>query len=64
MPNIAFGIFDHIERRRDESLSDTYEGRLKMLELADAAGFFAYHLAEHHATPLSMAPSPDRKSVV
>ena len=58
MANIAFGIFDHIERRRDEPLSQTYEGRLKMLELADAAGFFAYHLAEHHATPLSMAPSP------
>jgi len=58
MPNIAFGIFDHVERRRDEALSDTYEGRLKMLEVADTAGFFAYHLAEHHATPLSMAPSP------
>src|SRR5262249_62104625 len=24
----------------------------------DAAGFHAYHLAEHHATPLGMAPSP------
>jgi alkanesulfonate monooxygenase SsuD/methylene tetrahydromethanopterin reductase-like flavin-dependent oxidoreductase (luciferase family) len=55
---IDFGIFDHIERRRDEPLHRTYEGRLKMLETADAAGFYAYHLAEHHATPLSMAPSP------
>jgi alkanesulfonate monooxygenase SsuD/methylene tetrahydromethanopterin reductase-like flavin-dependent oxidoreductase (luciferase family) len=58
MNELAFGIFDHIERRQNESLSETYEGRLKMLELADASGFFAYHLAEHHATPLSMAPSP------
>jgi len=58
MSEIAFGIFDHIERRQNEPLSETYEGRLKMLELADASGFFAYHLAEHHATPLSMAPSP------
>jgi alkanesulfonate monooxygenase SsuD/methylene tetrahydromethanopterin reductase-like flavin-dependent oxidoreductase (luciferase family) len=28
------------------------------LEAADKAGFFCYHLAEHHATPLGMAPSP------
>jgi alkanesulfonate monooxygenase SsuD/methylene tetrahydromethanopterin reductase-like flavin-dependent oxidoreductase (luciferase family) len=28
-----------------------------LLEAADAAGFFCYHLAEHHATPLGMAPS-------
>ncbi len=58
MPDLAFGIFDHIERRKDEALHDTYEGRLRMLEVADAAGFYAYHLAEHHATPLSMVPSP------
>lgn len=58
MHEITFGIFDHIECRKDEPLSETYAGRLKMLELADAAGFYAYHLAEHHATPLSMAPSP------
>ena len=58
MHEITFGIFDHIERRKDEPLSETYAGRLKMLALADAAGFYAYHLAEHHATPLSMAPSP------
>jgi alkanesulfonate monooxygenase SsuD/methylene tetrahydromethanopterin reductase-like flavin-dependent oxidoreductase (luciferase family) len=58
MNEITFGIFDHIERRKDEPLNETYAGRLKMLELADAAGFYGYHLAEHHATPLSMAPSP------
>lgn len=58
MAELTFGIFDHIEARRDEPLAQTYEGRLRMLEAADAAGFYAYHLAEHHATPLSMAPSP------
>jgi len=58
MPKLSFGIFDHIERRSDEPLHETYEKRLKMLELADRAGFHGYHLAEHHATPLSMAPSP------
>ena len=58
MADVAFGIFDHIERRKDEPLTETYEGRLKMLEVADKAGFHCYHLAEHHGTPLSMAPSP------
>ncbi len=57
MAEVAFGIFDHIERR-DERLSELYEGRLRLLEAADAAGFFCYHLAEHHGTPLGMAPSP------
>ena len=57
MAQVAFGIFDHIERR-DEPLDLLYEGRLRLLESADAAGFFCYHLAEHHGTPLGMAPSP------
>jgi hypothetical protein len=35
-----------------------HQERLQMLEAADASGFFCYHLAEHHATPLGMAPSP------
>src|SRR5258707_13156479 len=38
---------------------ETYEERLRMLELADRAGFYAYHLAEHHATELSSVPSPN-----
>lgn len=57
MPHEAFGIFDHLERRSD-SLGELYRGRLRLLKLADEAGFFGYHLAEHHATPLGMAPSP------
>lgn len=57
MQDVAFGIFDHIERR-DENLGELYEGRLRLLEAADAAGFFCYHIAEHHGTPLGMAPSP------
>jgi alkanesulfonate monooxygenase SsuD/methylene tetrahydromethanopterin reductase-like flavin-dependent oxidoreductase (luciferase family) len=39
-------------------LHQLYEERLRLLEAADKAGFFCYHLAEHHATPLGMAPSP------
>jgi alkanesulfonate monooxygenase SsuD/methylene tetrahydromethanopterin reductase-like flavin-dependent oxidoreductase (luciferase family) len=57
MSNIRFGIFDHIERRGD-SLDGLFEGRFELLREYDAAGFFCYHVAEHHATPLGMAPSP------
>src|SRR3982074_479338 len=58
---MEFGIFDHLDRNLDRSLSslaDYYEDRLAIVELFDRAGFHAYHLAEHHATPLGMAPSP------
>ncbi len=30
-----------------------------MLELADELGIWCYHLAEHHGTPLAVAPSPN-----
>jgi alkanesulfonate monooxygenase SsuD/methylene tetrahydromethanopterin reductase-like flavin-dependent oxidoreductase (luciferase family) len=52
-----FGIFDHLDRR-DVPLHEHYESRLRLLERYDAAGFAAYHLAEHHATPLGLAPVP------
>ncbi len=51
------GIFDHLDRR-DMPLADFYEHRLRLLEKYDAAGFYSYHLAEHHATPLGLAPVP------
>src|SRR5579885_617077 len=40
-------------------MSDLYEERLRIAELYDQLGFHAYHLAEHHSTPLGMAPSPN-----
>lgn len=58
MSERKIGIFDHMERREGESVADLFEGRLQLLEAADAAGIHAYHLAEHHATRLGMAPSP------
>lgn len=54
---VEFGLFDWIDRAPG-SLGDLYESRLKLIELADQAGFYGYHLAEHHGTPLGMAPSP------
>ena len=53
---MQFGIFDHMEQR-DADLASLYEQRLQMLEFADAAGFARYHKAEHHFTPLDVAPS-------
>jgi alkanesulfonate monooxygenase SsuD/methylene tetrahydromethanopterin reductase-like flavin-dependent oxidoreductase (luciferase family) len=54
---VQFGIFDWIDRNQ-LPLPDLYEQRLQCLEYADEAGFYCYHLAEHQATPLGMAPSP------
>src|SRR2546430_4944839 len=54
---MEFGVFDHLDRHGGP-LADYYEGRLHITEAYDRAGFYAYHLAEHHSTPLGMAPSP------
>jgi alkanesulfonate monooxygenase SsuD/methylene tetrahydromethanopterin reductase-like flavin-dependent oxidoreductase (luciferase family) len=54
---MKFGIFDHMDRGA-RPLHEQYADRLKLIEAYDRAGFHAYHLAEHHATPLGMAPSP------
>jgi alkanesulfonate monooxygenase SsuD/methylene tetrahydromethanopterin reductase-like flavin-dependent oxidoreductase (luciferase family) len=55
--SLEFGIFDHLDRN-DLPLADFYEARLKLIEDFDRAGFYGYHVAEHHFTPLGMAPSP------
>lgn len=52
-----FGVFDHLDRG-DLPLRDFYEARLELIEAYEREGFYAYHLAEHHSTPLGMAPSP------
>jgi alkanesulfonate monooxygenase SsuD/methylene tetrahydromethanopterin reductase-like flavin-dependent oxidoreductase (luciferase family) len=39
-------------------LAEQYENRLRLIEAYERAGFYAYHIAEHHSTPLGMAPSP------
>src|SRR6201988_2432833 len=54
---MEFGVFDHLDRYGG-ALADYYEDRLKIAEAYDRAGIYAYHLAEHHATPLGMAPAP------
>jgi len=54
---MKFGVFDHLDRK-GLSLHEFYEERLRIVEAYDRGGFYAYHTAEHHATPLGLAASP------
>ncbi len=54
---LEFGVFDHLDDN-GVPLADLFETRLKLIEQYDWAGFRSYHIAEHHSTPLGMAPSP------
>src|ERR1700731_3668419 len=54
---MEFGVFDHLDRD-DQALGDYYFARLQIIEAYDRLGFYAYHVAEHHATPPGMGPSP------
>jgi len=54
---MEFGIFDHVDRNA-AALADYYERRLALTEAYDRHGFYCYHVAEHHATPLGLASSP------
>ncbi|HEY7066044.1 MAG TPA: LLM class flavin-dependent oxidoreductase [Chloroflexota bacterium] len=56
---LPVGIFDYVDLGQAERMADVYEQRLRMLEYADQAGYYCYHLAEHHSTPLSLVPSPN-----
>jgi alkanesulfonate monooxygenase SsuD/methylene tetrahydromethanopterin reductase-like flavin-dependent oxidoreductase (luciferase family) len=52
-----FGAIDHIDRQKC-AIAETYDSRLKLLQMYDRAGFTHFHLTEHHSTPLGLAPSP------
>jgi alkanesulfonate monooxygenase SsuD/methylene tetrahydromethanopterin reductase-like flavin-dependent oxidoreductase (luciferase family) len=51
------GLFDHVEYS-GRSLATVFDERLEFVAAADEAGFWGYHMAEHHCTPLNMVPSP------
>lgn len=56
--SLQFGVFDHIEPCAGMTLQQIYDLRLLQLERLDAAGFYSYHLAEHHTPAVhSLAPS-------
>jgi alkanesulfonate monooxygenase SsuD/methylene tetrahydromethanopterin reductase-like flavin-dependent oxidoreductase (luciferase family) len=54
---MEYGLFDHLDRGVVAD-SQTYKDRLRVIRTAEDAGFTGYHLAEHHMTPLGLAPSP------
>jgi alkanesulfonate monooxygenase SsuD/methylene tetrahydromethanopterin reductase-like flavin-dependent oxidoreductase (luciferase family) len=54
---MRFGVFDHLDDS-GRPLQQHFEDRLQLIEAYDRAGFYGYHLAEHHNTPLGYAPSP------
>ena len=54
---MKFGAFDHIDAGVG-GLQAQYEGRLQLAEIYEKLGYHAYHVAEHHGTPLGVAPSP------
>ena len=54
---MKLGVFDHMDRGL-APLDRFFDERLKLTEAYDRAGFYGYHVAEHHATPLGVAPSP------
>ena len=55
---MRFGIFDHVD---DSGLPRATQlaQRLALTEQYDRDGFHAYHLAEHHGTPLGIIGSPN-----
>src|SRR5262249_28483048 len=54
---LSFGIFDHVDDNGSPR-AEQFEERIKLVELLEAEGFYGYHLAEHHATPLGTVPCP------
>ncbi len=54
---MKFGIFDHVELA-NRPIATTFKERLRFLQAADDAGFWGYHVAEHHASPLNTVPVP------
>ena len=54
---MKFGVFDHLDAS-GAPLAAFFEHRLKLAEAYDRIGLHALHVAEHHATPLGLSPSP------
>ena len=55
---LQFGVFDHIEPIPGVALDQIYRERLDQIEVLESAGFYSYHLAEHHTPAVhSLAPS-------
>ena len=54
---MLFGVFDHNDASGRSPAQQIAE-RLELIEEYERLGFHAYHMAEHHGTPLGITPSP------
>jgi alkanesulfonate monooxygenase SsuD/methylene tetrahydromethanopterin reductase-like flavin-dependent oxidoreductase (luciferase family) len=54
---MKFGIFDHFDAN-ERPVPRQFADRIEYVAAAERAGYYCYHIAEHHATPLNMAPVP------
>lgn len=55
---VTFGLFDWVDADGVRDAAQLYRERLDLLVDAESQGFDIYHVAEHHGTPLGLAPSP------
>ena len=51
-------LSDAISDRLPPGYEARIDERLEFIRMADEAGFYCLHLAEHHQTPLNMVPVP------
>ena len=54
---MKFGLFDHVDAN-GRPLAQLLDERIQFVCAAEEAGFYSYHVAEHHATPLNLVPVP------
>src|SRR5215217_53450 len=55
---VEFGIWDHFERRPGITPAVQYQEKIRLVQEAERLGFGHYWVAEHHLSPLDLAPSP------
>jgi alkanesulfonate monooxygenase SsuD/methylene tetrahydromethanopterin reductase-like flavin-dependent oxidoreductase (luciferase family) len=55
---VEFGIWDHFERRPGITPAAQYQEKIRLVQEAERLGFGHYWVAEHHLSPLDLAPSP------
>jgi len=54
---MRFGLFDHVDAN-GRPMAQLLDERIEFVSAAEVAGFYCYHVAEHHATPLNLVPVP------
>jgi len=55
---MLWGVFDHVDAD-GRAPGELYRNRLLLADALDRLGAHAYFVAEHHGTPLGLAPSPN-----